>query len=48
MKKWPGGATGATTFYDPIEHVDEIKGHARLRIEHWCDTALGNKPKEPL
>jgi hypothetical protein len=32
IKKWPGDATGATTFYDPIEHVDEIKGHPSLRI----------------
>ena len=32
IKKWPGDATGMTTFYDPIEHVHEIKGHARLRI----------------
>ena len=32
IKKWPGDATGMTTFYDPIEHVNEIKGRARLRI----------------
>jgi hypothetical protein len=32
IKKWPGDATGMTTFYDPIEHVHEIKGHAHLRI----------------
>src|SRR5258708_3541655 len=32
MKKWPGDATGMRTFYDPIEHVDEIRGHPRLRI----------------
>jgi hypothetical protein len=32
IMRWPGDATGMTTFYDPIEHVDEIRGHAGLRI----------------
>lgn len=32
MKKWPADATGATTFYDPIDHVGEIRAHPRLRI----------------
>jgi hypothetical protein len=32
IKKWPADATGATTFYDPIDHVDEIRGHPQLRI----------------
>jgi pimeloyl-ACP methyl ester carboxylesterase len=32
MKRWPADATGANTFYDPIEHVDKITGHPRLRI----------------
>ncbi len=32
IKKWPGDATGATMFYDPIDHVDEIRAHPKLRI----------------
>jgi pimeloyl-ACP methyl ester carboxylesterase len=32
IKKWPGDATGLTTFYDPIDHVAEIQGSATLRI----------------
>jgi hypothetical protein len=32
IKKWPADGTGATSFYDPIEHVGEINGHPSLRI----------------
>jgi hypothetical protein len=31
-RRWPADVTGARTFFDPIEHVQEIKAEPALRI----------------